>query len=73
MKMTFLKLFLNCMFNEPNLAEKKKKKLAENLLKVELRGVHGVFFPCLPQICPGLLNTLLLMISTVYNLGTHYS
>ena len=43
MKMTFLKLFLICMFKEPNLA-KQKANLAENLLKFELYGVHEVCF-----------------------------
>ena len=43
MKMTFWKLFLTCMFENPNLAEK-SLSLAENLKKVEHRGFHGVFF-----------------------------
>ena len=33
MKITFLKLFLICTFKDPNLAEKFKKKMAENLFK----------------------------------------
>ena len=46
MKMTFLKLFLIGTFKDPKIGGKinqvggKKKEK-----KVELRGVHGVFFP----------------------------
>ena len=36
MTITFLKLFLNCTFKDPN--------LAENLKEVVLYGVHGVCF-----------------------------
>ena len=43
MQMAFLKLFLICMFKEPNLAEK-RTHFAENHLKVELQGVHTVCF-----------------------------
>ena len=43
MKMAFLKLFLFCLFKEPNLAEKGQiwKKM---FLKVELHRVHRVLF-----------------------------
>ena len=40
--MTFLKLFLICMFKNPNLAEKISKFNKEK--KVELCGVQGVCF-----------------------------
>ena len=43
MKMILLKLFLICTFKDPNLAEN-LTNLAENLLKIELREVHGVCF-----------------------------
>ena len=43
MNMIFLKLFLIYTFKDPNLTEN-LINLAENLLKIELQGVHGVFF-----------------------------
>ena len=45
MKMTFLKLFLICMFKEPNLAEKKYKFGGKSFKKLNSAEFMEFFFP----------------------------